>query len=109
MVRPAPSGALLLRGEVSLSAIDVHVGYRIAARRHARGWSIEDLAARTGLPAPRLQAYEAGEQRAVASDLLILSRTFNVVPSYFFEEFSSDAASLATHDVGAWPSEWPKE
>jgi ribosome-binding protein aMBF1 (putative translation factor) len=98
-----------LRGEVSLSAIDVHVGHRIAARRQASGWSIKTLAARAGLPVPRLHAYEAGERRVVASDLLSLSEAFEVLPSYFFEEFSPEDTASAKPDAEAWMSDWPKE
>ena len=82
-----------------MSGIDVHVGHRIASRRRRTGWSIETLAARTGLPVMRLQAYEAGQRRVVAPDLLSLSGAFDVPPSYFFEEFSPDGDSAAGHDA----------
>lgn len=75
--------------EVWLASIDTHVGGRIAARRRSAGMSVEDLAARAGVPPARLHAYEAGEQRLTADHLLALCDALGVGPSYFFEGFAS--------------------
>jgi transcriptional regulator with XRE-family HTH domain len=74
-----------------LSAIDVHVGGRIAARRQSAEWSIGDLANRSGLSPARLEAYEAGTQRPTPADLLAISEVLGVTPSYFFDGIPSDS------------------
>lgn len=89
--------------------IDAHVGGKIATRRHALGWSIEELAARTDLPVPRLQAYEAGECRAPSAELVTLSAALRVLPGYFFEDVPDKLNASKRPASNDWLKDWPEE
>ena len=69
----------------AVSGIEAHIGERLAARRNLHGWSLETLAQRSGLPVLRLQAYEVGLRRVIASDLLRLCQAVDVLPSHFLD------------------------
>lgn len=68
-----------------MPGIEAHMGKRIAMRRSLRGWSVQTLAARAGLPVMRLQAYEAGLRRIIPPDLIRLCQALDVLPSYFLD------------------------
>lgn len=76
---------MMLAGKAAVLGIEAHLGERIAARRNLHGWSLDALAQRSGLPVPRLQAYEAGLQRVVPPDLIHLCQALDVLPSYFLD------------------------
>lgn len=69
----------------AVSGIEAHMGKRIATRRGLHGWSVQALAARSGLPVMRLQAYEAGLRRVIPPDLIRLCQALDVLPSYFLD------------------------
>jgi transcriptional regulator with XRE-family HTH domain len=54
------------------------VGPRLRAHRHARGWTLEDLAARAGMSASTLSRLESGKRQASLELLLPLTRHLGV-------------------------------
>lgn len=88
--------------ETALTLIDQHVGGRIAERRLAVGLSVESLAERVGVSAAQLRAYEAGQQRPAAAELLRLHEVLGVPTAYFFDGLAPDEDDmLAEQNTGA--------
>jgi transcriptional regulator with XRE-family HTH domain len=54
------------------------VGPRLRAVRHARGWSLEDLATRAGMSASTLSRLESGKRQASLELLLPLTRHLGI-------------------------------
>lgn len=54
------------------------VGPRLRAARHARGWTLDDLAARAGVSASTLSRLEAGKRQASLELLLPLTRRLGI-------------------------------
>jgi len=95
--------------EAAVSALDTHIGARITVRRDEVGWSVETAAARAGLSTSLLFAYEAGQQRVVAADLLALCRDLDVRPSYVFDGFSAGHDAADFPDAASWLRSWSEE
>jgi transcriptional regulator with XRE-family HTH domain len=83
---------------VLLSTIDQHVGRRITEMRIAVGLSIEGLAERVGVSPAQLRAFEAGQQRPNAAELLRLHEVLRVPTEYFFESFSPHEDDVPAED-----------
>lgn len=62
------------------------LGGRLQALRAERGWTLEELAARTGLSAPYLSRVEAGERQPSLAALLTIGRVYGVGLAALFEE-----------------------
>jgi transcriptional regulator with XRE-family HTH domain len=77
----------------SITAIDVHVGRRLRARRLELKMSQADLADGFGLTFQQIQKYEKGTNRMGASRLAQAARILEVTPSYFFENASPRSAT----------------
>src|SRR6202453_3199655 len=75
------------------SPIDVHVGSRVRLRRTLLGMSQEKLGDALGLTFQQVQKYERGANRVGARRLYDLSRVLDVPVSYFFDEFTEQAAA----------------
>lgn len=61
-----------------------YVGSRIRSRRTALGMSENDLAAKSGIDAVLIRAYEVGEGLPTAPDMIKMSRAFGVPLGFFF-------------------------
>ncbi|MDA0653290.1 MAG: helix-turn-helix transcriptional regulator [Proteobacteria bacterium] len=68
--------------------VDVAVGNRVRGRRILMGMSQERLAEELGITFQQVQKYEKGSNRVSASRLSDISRILDVLPGYFFEDFS---------------------
>src|SRR3974390_3305248 len=60
-------------------------GARLRELRLRRGWTLQELAARSGLSKPFLSRLESGERQASIAAALTLSRVFDVSLASFFE------------------------
>jgi transcriptional regulator with XRE-family HTH domain len=67
------------------TAVDIHVGQKIRARRIFSGMSQTDVAYALGITFQQIQKYERGANRVGASRLQQMSDALGVSPSYFFE------------------------
>ena len=67
------------------TAVDVHVGLKIRARRNLLGLSQTELADAAGITFQQVQKYERGANRVGASRLMQFSEALGVPPAYFFE------------------------
>ena len=72
-----------------MNNIDVLVGKRIRARRHALGISQSELGTAIGVKFQQIQKYETGANRVSASRLWAISDKLGVPVVYFFEGISS--------------------
>jgi transcriptional regulator with XRE-family HTH domain len=64
--------------------IDTYIGYNIANRRNEMQITHSDLAYTTGISESEIIDFENGDQRAVASKLLLISKALHVKMEYFF-------------------------
>ena len=71
-----------------MNNIDVLVGKRIRARRHALGISQSELGVAIGVKFQQIQKYETGANRVSASRLWAISDKLGVPVVYFFEGIS---------------------
>ena len=71
-----------------MNNIDVLVGKRIRARRHALGISQSELGNSIGVKFQQIQKYETGANRVSASRLWAISDKLGVPVVYFFEGIS---------------------
>ncbi|CUI80759.1 helix-turn-helix domain-containing protein [Cognatishimia activa] len=80
-----------------MNKIDVLVGKRIRARRHAMGISQTELGDAIGVKFQQIQKYETGANRVSASRLWAVAEKLGVDVVYFFEGIkrSDDAADIA--------------
>jgi transcriptional regulator with XRE-family HTH domain len=69
----------------SATAVDIHIGQKIRARRILLGMSQTELADTAGISFQQVQKYEKGTNRVGASRLQQFSEALGVTPSYFFE------------------------
>src|ERR1700685_1676980 len=67
------------------TAVDIHVGQKIRARRNLLGLSQTELADAAGITFQQIQKYEKGANRVGAGRLMQFSEALGVPPSYFFE------------------------
>ena len=67
------------------SHLNEKVGVNIKSIRHSLGLSQSEMAAALDITYQQMQKYESGQNRIACSSLLILSRTFNIPISAFFE------------------------
>jgi transcriptional regulator with XRE-family HTH domain len=81
-----------LPGTKASTAVDLHVGQQLRARRKTLGLSQELLATRVGVTFQQMQKYEKGTNRISASRLFDIAQALSVPVSYFFE-------GLTTHDT----------
>ena len=66
------------------TAVDIHVGQKIRARRNLVGMSQTELADSAGITFQQVQKYEKGANRVGAGRLRQFSEALGVPPSYFF-------------------------
>ncbi|SHG41000.1 helix-turn-helix domain-containing protein [Cognatishimia maritima] len=83
-----------------MNKIDVLVGKRIRARRHAMGISQSELGDAIGVKFQQIQKYETGANRVSASRLWAVAEKLGVDVVYFFEGIKR---SDGTDDVAADP------
>src|SRR5580698_4400543 len=60
-------------------------GMRLQGLRHSRGWTLQELACRSGLSKPFLSRLESGDRQASIAAVLTLSRIFDVSLGSLFE------------------------
>lgn len=75
------------------SAIDIHVGAQVRARRTALGLSQDKLGAAVGLTFQQIQKYERGANRIGASRLYEFSTVLGVPIGYFYEAVPAAAVA----------------
>ena len=73
-----------------MNKVDVMVGKRIRARRHALGIGQADLGDAIGVKFQQIQKYETGANRVSASRLWAIAEKLSVDVVYFFEGISRD-------------------
>jgi transcriptional regulator with XRE-family HTH domain len=73
------------RGAHMPNSVDKQVGRRILETREARGLTVEQLGDHIGILGTRVQAIEAGDERAGAALLFKIAAALNVPISTFFE------------------------
>lgn len=73
-------------GKRAGSAVDLHVGARIRARRMALGLSQGDLSCAMGISFQQVQKYEKGSNRIGPERLLAAAAALRVPVQYFFED-----------------------
>src|ERR1700675_2506101 len=69
-------------------------GMRLGALRNARGWTLEELAERTGLSKPFLSRLEAGDRQPSIAAVLTLARAFGVAVGEMFESAAPDQSCV---------------
>ena len=67
------------------TAVDIHVGQKMRARRIFLGMSQTDLGEALGITFQQVQKYEKGESRPTVSRMQQISDALGVSPLYFFE------------------------
>jgi transcriptional regulator with XRE-family HTH domain len=72
------------RGRGIPHPVDIHVGYRIRARRRFLGMSLKILANGLGVTLQQVQKYETGETRLSAARLSAIASSLGVPVSFFF-------------------------
>ncbi|MFY0596107.1 MAG: helix-turn-helix transcriptional regulator [Cognatishimia sp.] len=84
-----------------MNKIDVLVGKRIRARRHAIGISQTELGDAIGVKFQQIQKYETGANRVSASRLWAVAEKLGVDVVYFFEGIkrSEDGAEVTDEPV----------
>lgn len=84
-----------------MNKIDVLVGKRIRARRHAIGISQTELGDAIGVKFQQIQKYETGANRVSASRLWAVAEKLGVDVVYFFEGIkrSEDGAEVADEPI----------
>jgi transcriptional regulator with XRE-family HTH domain len=84
-----------------MNKIDVLVGKRIRARRHAMGISQTELGDAIGVKFQQIQKYETGANRVSASRLWAVAEKLGVDVVYFFEGIkrSDEHAELANDPI----------
>ena len=78
--------------------VDVHVGQRLRVRRSLLGMSQEKLAEAVGITFQQIQKYERGTNRVSAGRLFQFSRILDIPVSYFYDQFSGEAAGTGLSD-----------
>ena len=78
--------------------VDIHVGKRIRARRHAMGLTQAQLGDTAGVKFQQIQKYEIGANRVSASRLVGIAKAPKTDPAWFFVdlgEHPKDSLSAA--------------
>jgi transcriptional regulator with XRE-family HTH domain len=81
-----------------MNKIDVLVGKRVRARRHALGVSQTELGDAIGVKFQQIQKYETGANRVSASRLWAISERLGVDVVYFFEGIARDPENSVAPD-----------
>jgi transcriptional regulator with XRE-family HTH domain len=68
---------------------ELRIGQRIEELRGARGLTLSQVAARSGLPEDRLRAFEAGREMPAVGDLVRLAGALDASVGHFFQRGSS--------------------
>jgi len=108
-----PSAALLLavapfvqysrRMSHIVNDIEARLANRIKAEREARGWSLGDLAERSGVSKAMISKIERGESSPTATLLGHLSGAFGITVSTLLARAEGAASRLArAHDQAVW-------
>jgi transcriptional regulator with XRE-family HTH domain len=84
----------------SATAVDVHIGQKLRARRILLGMSQTELANAADITFQQVQKYERGTNRVGASRLQQFSEALGVPPSYFFEGASTVGKKQAAAQEG---------
>jgi transcriptional regulator with XRE-family HTH domain len=82
------------------TAVDIHVGQKIRARRIFLQMSQTDVADALGITFQQIQKYEKGLNRVGASRLQQISDALGVSPFYFFEGVPTVGKKMPTLDEG---------
>jgi len=85
----------------STTAVDVHVGQKIRARRIFLRMSQTEVADALGVTFQQIQKYERGANRVGASRLQQISDALGVSPYYFFEGAPTVGKKMPTPVEGA--------
>ena len=80
---------------VSLPSLDARIAARITAERSQRGWSVGELAQRSGVSRAMISKIERGDARPTASLLGRLSAAFHLPLSLLIARTEGDASRVA--------------
>jgi len=80
-------------------------GANLKQRRLEKGWTLEDLAERSGLSKPFLSRLESGDRQASIAAVLTLSQVFNVSLAEMFETQVAVEPCLIVRKLDAAPRE----
>ena len=89
--------------EVKIDAEIDALGARLRALRSAKGWTLEELAERSGLSKGFLSRLETGDRQPSIAAVLTLAQVFNVAMTSLFEQPASDHSAIvvrAASDAG---------
>jgi transcriptional regulator with XRE-family HTH domain len=78
-------------------------GTRLGHLRSARGWTLDELAERTGLSKPFLSRLEAGRRQPSIAVVLTLAHTYGVSVGEMFQETGNSAANSGLNGDEAEP------
>jgi transcriptional regulator with XRE-family HTH domain len=84
-------------------SLDIRIAARIAAERESRGWSVGELALRSGVSRAMISKIERGDAKPTASLLGNLSAAFHVPLSLLLARVEGDESRLSRADS---QSEW---
>ena len=85
-----------------IASLDERLAARITAEREARGWSVADLARRSGVSRAMIGKIERSEARPTASLLGKLSAAFNLPLSRLFAQVEADPSQVARAEEHTW-------
>jgi len=77
------------------------LGDRLRALRSARGWTLEELAERSGLSKPFLSRLESGSRQPSIAAVLTLARVFEVPMGSLFDTRHEDESCIVVRADGA--------
>jgi len=86
-----------------LESLDIRIAARIAAERDSRGWSVGELAVRSGVSRAMISKIERGDAKPTASLLGKLSAAFHVPLSLLLARVEGDVSRLSRAES---QSEW---
>jgi transcriptional regulator with XRE-family HTH domain len=75
----------------------VSLGERLRALRAAKGWTLDELAERSGLSKPFLSRLESGSRQPSIAAVLTLARAYGVPMGSLFDSHQEDESCLVIH------------
>jgi transcriptional regulator with XRE-family HTH domain len=83
--------------EISPAPELVSLGERLRALRAAKGWTLDELAERSGLSKPFLSRLESGSRLPSIAAVLTLARVYGVPMGTLFDSHQEDESCLVIH------------
>ena len=83
----------MARQNITIDAIDAHIGKKIHELRIARGLSRQELGDQIGVTHQQCQKYEKGTNRISAGRLVLISKVLGKPIDYFYGDLTDEAPS----------------